>query len=80
MFADKNQWIIQGKKYTECSSHSAAQPGLTLAGGREVEPAWLGGILCDPGALQTPVKAEGSWQYLEPDSGLTLSSCGAARG
>lgn len=43
MFADKNQWIIQGKKYTACSSHSAAQPGLTLAGGHEVEPAWLGG-------------------------------------
>lgn len=54
MFADKNQWIIQGKKYTACSSHSAAQPGLTLAGGHEVEPAWLGGSLAVIKGLHKP--------------------------
>lgn len=58
MFADKNQWIIQGKKYTACSSHSAVQPGLTLAGGGEVEPAWLGGSLAVIKGLYKPQRRQ----------------------
>lgn len=61
---DKNQWIIQGKKYTACSNHLAAEPGLTLAGGSEFETA-RPEYYCDGGGLQNPVAANGSRKYLE---------------
>lgn len=53
-----------GEKYTACSNHLAAEPGLTLAGGSEFETA-RPEYCCDGGGLQNPVAANGSRKYLE---------------